>query len=191
MRRVSAGADPDEPVRFVTLPAAWDDFAAAGLAELAPGTGRVTLADAAEAWIVPTAARAAALGLALPLSDRLHRLLRSRRGAPSQAVWQGVADPAPRFVLNLPAFFDPSEGFDVAGFAEAVETATVALALAVPGARRLAVGMADLAGLLAVLGLDYGSDNARDVARALAAIDRKSTRLNSSHYSPSRMPSSA
>jgi len=65
MRRVSAGADPDEPVRFVTLPAAWDDFAAAGLAELAPGTGRVTLADAAEAWIVPTAARAAALGLAL------------------------------------------------------------------------------------------------------------------------------
>jgi ribonucleoside-diphosphate reductase alpha chain len=172
MRRTLAGADPDEPARCITLPAAWEDSAAAGLAELAPGTGPVALADAAEAWIGPTAARAAALGLALPLSDRLHRLLRSRRGAPSQAVWQGIADPAPRFVLNLPAFFDPSDGFDVAGFAEAVETATYTLALAVPGARRIAVGMADLAGLLAALGLDYGSDAALGIARALAAILR-------------------
>lgn len=164
--------DPDEPPRFITLPAAWDDAAATGLAELAPGTGPVTLPDAAEAWIGPTAARAAALGLALPLAERLHRLLRSRRGAPSHAVWQGIADPAPRFVLNLPAFFTPADGFDVAGFAEAVETATYTLALAVPGARRIAVGMADLAGLLATLGLDYGSDSALDIARALAAILR-------------------
>jgi ribonucleoside-diphosphate reductase alpha chain len=172
MRRTSAGVDPDEPARFITLPAAWDDTAAAGLAELAPGTGPASLPDAAEAWIGPVAARAAALGLALPLSERLHRLLRSRRGAPSEAVWQGIAVPAPRFVLNLPAFFDPSDGFDVAGFGEAVETATCALALAVPGARRIAVGMADLAGLLAALGLDYGSEAARDIACALAAILR-------------------
>ena len=172
MRRATAGVDPDEPARLITLPAAWDDSAAAGLAELAPGTGPVALAEAADAWIGPTAARAAALGLDLPLADRLHRLLRSRRGAPSQAVWQGAADPVPRFVLNLPAFFDPADGFDVAGFTEAVEAATYALALAVPGARRLAVGMADLAGLLAALGLDYGSDAALGVARALAVILR-------------------
>lgn len=172
MRRTTAGADPDEPTRLVTLPAACEDSAAAALAELAPGTGSVALPDAAEAWIGPVASRAAALGLALPLAERLHRLLRSRRGAPSDAVWQGITVPAPRFVLNLPAFFDPSEGFDVAGFAEAVETATCAVALAMPAARRIAVGMADLAGLLAALGLDYGSEAARDIASALAAILR-------------------
>lgn len=172
MRRVSAGPDPDEPARQITLPAAWEDAAAAGLAELAPGTRPTSLPDAAEAWIGPIAARAVALGLALPLSDRLHGLLRSRRGAPSEAVWQGLAVPAPRFVLNLPAFFDPSESFDVAGFAAAVETATYALTLTIPGARRIAVGLADLAGLLAALGLEYGSEAARDVARALAAILR-------------------
>jgi len=191
MRRVSAGTDPDSPQRLITLPAAWDDVAAAGLAELAPGTGRVTLADAAEAWIVPIAARAAALGLAIPLADRLHRLLRFRRGAPSQAVWQGIADPAPRFVLNLPAFFDPSDGFDVAGFAEAVETAAVTLALAVPGARRIAVGVADLAGLLAALGLDYGSDAARSIARALAAILRGRADAASARLAPAASPSLA
>ena len=47
MRRTSAGADPDEPARLITLPAAWDDAAAAGLAELAPGTGPV------ERWRTP------------------------------------------------------------------------------------------------------------------------------------------
>ena len=173
----------------MTLPAAWDDAAAAALAELAPGTGPVSLPDAAEAWIGPAAARAAALGLALPLSERLHRLLRSRRGAPSDAVWQGGADPAPRFVLNLPAFFDPSDGFDVAGFAEAVETAAYTLALAAPGARRMAVGMADLAGLLAALGLDYGSDAAQDIARSLAAILRGRADVVSSVLAPVAGPS--
>ena len=172
MRRISAGVDPDEPPRPITLPAAWDDAAAAGLAELAAGTGPVALPDAAQAWIGPIAARADALGLDTPLADRLHCLLRSRRGAPSAAVWQGGVDPAPHFVLNLPAFFDPSDGFDVPGFVEAVETATGALTLAAPGARRIAVGIADLAGLLAALGMDYGSDAALDIARALAAILR-------------------
>ncbi len=188
MRRISAGVDPDEHPRLVTLPAAWDDVAAAGLAELAPGTRQVTLPDAAEAWIGPAAARAVALGLALPLSDRLHRLLRSRRGAPSQAVWQGVADAAPGFVLNLPAFVDPSDGFDVAGFAEAVETATYALALAAPGARRIAVGMADLAGMLAALGLEYGSDAALDTARALATVLRGRADAASAALGPAAGP---
>ncbi|HVC62528.1 MAG TPA: TSCPD domain-containing protein [Acetobacteraceae bacterium] len=188
MRRTAAGVDPDEPARFITLPAAWDDFAATGLAELAPGTGPVALPDAAEAWIGPIVLRAAALGLAPPFADRLHHLLRSRRGAPSAAVWQGIADPAPRFVLNLPAFFNPADGFDVAGFAEAVETATFTLALAVPGARRIAVGMADLAGLLAALGMDYGSDAALDIARALAAILRGQADAASAALAPAAGP---
>ena len=37
----------------------------------------------------------------------------------------------------------------------------------------------------------YEAFNARNVEKALSGIDRKSTRLNSSHRSLSRMPSSA
>ncbi|HEV2442793.1 MAG TPA: hypothetical protein VGT07_09735, partial [Steroidobacteraceae bacterium] len=97
MRRTSCGIDPDEPARSVTLPAAWEETAAAALAELAPGGGPVDLPHAAAAWIAPLADRAAALGLALPLAGDLHRLLRSRRGAPSVSIWQGTPDPAPGF----------------------------------------------------------------------------------------------
>ena len=32
LRRTDAGADPDEPARAVTIPASWEDSAAAGLA---------------------------------------------------------------------------------------------------------------------------------------------------------------
>src|SRR5665213_1889319 len=49
-RRIEIGADPDSPLRWVTLPAAWEDRAAAALAVLAPGDGAVTLAGAAAAW---------------------------------------------------------------------------------------------------------------------------------------------
>ena len=172
MRRTSAGVDPDEPARFITLPAAWEATAAAALAELAPGTGPTSLTEAAEAWIAPIAARATALGLTLPLADRLHHLLRTRCGAPCAAVWRGIPDPAPAFTLNLPAFVDPSDGFDAAGFADSIETAVLALTLAMPGARRIAVGMADLFGLLAALGVRYDSDAGRDIGRSLAAILR-------------------
>jgi ribonucleoside-diphosphate reductase alpha chain len=166
MRRVAAGADPDAPAREVTVPAAWHDEAAAALAALAPGTGRVTLAATAEAWIAPLAAQDASL------ADRLHELLLRRRGAPDAAIWRGERPAEPRFVLNLAAFHDPASGFDVAGFGEAVETAVLALALAVPGAARLRVGMADLAGLLAALGLDYRGAPARGVAACVAALLR-------------------
>ena len=63
-------------------------------------------------------------------------------------------------------------GFDAPAFAEAVETAVTALTLALPAASRLAMGVADLAGLLAALGIDYGSDASLAIARALAAILR-------------------
>ena len=39
--------------------------------------------------------------------------------------------------------------------------------------------------------LRAGQDEKRNVARVFVAIDRKSTRLNSSHIQKSRMPSSA
>lgn len=172
MRLVSIGSDPDAAPREVQLPASWEDSAAGALAALAPGSGAVSLAAAADAWIAPLAERAAATGHGPDLADRLHTLLLLRRGAPDPALWQGGAVSIPGFVLNLPAFVDPSAGFAVTEFAEAVDAAVLALTLAAPDARRIAVRMADLSGLLAVLGIAYDSEAGRDVAGALAAVLR-------------------
>lgn len=168
MRRLTACADPDAMPRALTIPAAWDDAAAAALAALAPGSGPATLAGAADSWIAPIAARDPAL------AERLHRLLLRRQGAPDTAIWRGEASAEPGFVLNLAAFHDAEAGFDVAGFADAVETAVAALSLMAPAAPRLRVRMADLAGLLACLGLDYRDAQARGVAAGLAALLRGS-----------------
>ena len=172
MRRTDASPDPDTAPRAVTLPTAWDDSAAAALSGLTPGAGQVHLATAAQAWIAPIAAAASQAGLDLPLADRLHRLLLLRRGAPTEAVWRLEAEDGPGFVLNLPAFLDSDGQFDLADFAEAVETAVIALSFAAPKVRDIDIGMADLSGLLMALGIDYASESARDIARCLAVILR-------------------
>ncbi len=176
MRQVLAAPDPDAPLRQVTLPASWDDEAASGLAELAPGNAPATLTEAADRWIAPLATAATLAGLDPVLNpglaEQLHRLLLLRRGAPAEPIWRGTAADPPGFTLNLVGFLDDGLGFDAAEFAAAVETATIALTLAAPTADRLAIGMADLAGLLAALGIDYNSEPACEIARALAAIVR-------------------
>ena len=172
MRRTEGAPDPDAAPRPITLPASWDESAAAALAALALGRGPVTLAGAAQTWIAPIAAAARDAGLDIPLADRLHRLLLLRRAAPADAVWRLQAADGPGFVLNLPAFLDSDGQLDLADFAEAVETAVIALSFAAPDVRDIDIGMADLAGLLAHLGIDYASDAARDVARGLATILR-------------------
>jgi ribonucleoside-diphosphate reductase alpha chain len=172
MRRVTVCADPDAPPRLITVPAAWDDMSAAALAGLVPGEEPVTLAAASDTWIRPVAERALRAGLEAPMSERLHRMLLLRHGAPSASIWQGREAAAPGFVLNLASFHDAANGFDAPAFAEAVETAVIALTLAAPAASRLAVGVADLAGLLALVGIEYGSDESLVIARALAAILR-------------------
>lgn len=169
MRRSAASADPDAPLRAVSLPAAWDEAAAAALAALAPGEGPARLDLAAEAWIRPIAARAQRAGMEAPLAEALHALLISRRGAPTAPLWRGESAPLPGFVLNLAAFHDPASGFDAAGFTGAVTLAVTALTLARPEARRIGVGIADLAGLLAALGLDYDSEAARRLGADIAA----------------------
>jgi len=171
MRDVSAAPDPDAPPRPVTLPVGWDERAAAALAAMAPGDRAVSLEMAAGAWIRPVAERALRAGIEQPLAARLHALLLTRRGAPSAPVWRGETG-TPGFVLNLAAFHDPGQGFDLDGFIEAVDTAALALALHALAAERIAVGMADLAGLLAALGLTYDSAPARALAGALAALLR-------------------
>ena len=172
MRRTDAAPDPDAAPRAVTLPASWDESSASALAALVPGKGPVVLTSAAQAWIAPIADAAAKAGSEMPLADRLHRLLLLRRGAPTEAVWMGEAEDGPGFILNLPAFLDSDGQFDLAGFAEAVETAVVAMNFAAPTVRDIDVGVADLAGLLAALGIDYATEDARDVARGLATILR-------------------
>ncbi len=167
-RKTLAAADPDSAPRQVVLPAAWDDRAAAALSALAPGHSRVVLQDAAQTWIGPIAERARRAGLDRPLDQELHALLATRRGTAEERVWQGVGVPAPGFILNLPAFHDPERGFDSEAFAAAIETATIALALLSPQATTLCIAAADLAGLLAELGLDYDSDAARAFAASLA-----------------------
>ena len=49
-------------------------------------------------------------GIEVPLAERLHALLLTRRGAPGAAVWRGEAGPA-SFTLNLAAFYDPEPRF--------------------------------------------------------------------------------
>lgn len=162
-RRIEIGADPDSPLRLVTLPAAWDDRAAAALASLAPGAGAVSLAGAAASW---------STGLGPDLEKRVLRLLLLRRGAPTEPTWSGQTAEDPGFGPNLPAFLTSDGHFDVAAFAAAAETAVEALVVLAPAARNLSVGMADLSRLLAALGLRYDQEPARDIARCLAAGPR-------------------
>ncbi|WP_188900049.1 TSCPD domain-containing protein [Caldovatus sediminis] len=184
LRRVRAGADPDAPPRPVALPAAWQDedgTAAAALAALAPeGGGPVSLPGLAEGWIRRLVARGRRLGLladaaeAESLAQALRALLLARRGAPGAEVWRHDARAEPRFVLNLPAFLDAEGGgFDAAAYAGAVAVGVRALDLLAGGkARRLRLGFADLAGLLAGLGLAYDSAEGRNAAAAVAALTR-------------------
>ena len=194
MRSVLAGADPDAPARAVTLPTSWDDAAAAALASLAPGSRPAALAQAAEAWIGPLARRAGGAEVANPLSERLHTLLLLRRGTADAGVWQGRSEDAPAFVFNLAAFCDPGSGFDATVFAEAVATAFTGLALAAPGASTISVRIADLAGLLAALGIGYDTEAARDTGTRIAAMLREGAQAASASLAArlgTRMPNFA
>jgi ribonucleoside-diphosphate reductase alpha chain len=174
MRTLVTGTDPDSPPRQVTLPASWDDAAAAALAALAPLPGPVSLAEAARAWIGPITAAARRAGVGPEIGARLQTLLLHRQAAPTPALWHALertdTDTPPGFLLNLGAFHDPESGFDVAAFADAAETVALALTLAAPDAPRRAVAITGLDALLAALGLDYDSADARAVAANVAAL---------------------
>ncbi len=178
LRRTRIGADPDAPPRAVALPETWEDDAAAALAALAPGDAPITLPRAAEAWIARALKAGQKAGLITPreaphLAEGWRALLLTRRGAPGAEVWRAETRPEPRFVLNLPAFLEPEGGFDLEGYAEACALGVVLLdALTGGKATKLRLGFADLAGLLAGLGLAYDSAEARDVAAGIAALTR-------------------
>ncbi|MBU8538602.1 TSCPD domain-containing protein [Falsiroseomonas tokyonensis] len=177
--RLRAAPEPDAAPRPVALPVSWDEQAAEALAALAPGTGPVVFPKLAEGWISRLALRGRELGLLADaaaqdaFAESLRALLLARRGAPGLSIWRNESRAAPRFVLNLPAFLDSDGSFDTPGYAAAVALAVRALDIATGAkAPRLSVGFADLAGLLAGLGLRYGSAEARAVGAAIAALTR-------------------
>ncbi|GBR06288.1 TSCPD domain-containing protein [Acetobacter oeni] len=117
MRTVMASPDPDAEARPVTLPADWDDDAASALADIAPGTGAVSIAAESARWIDALAARDGDRktdedGQPSPVQGRsLAWLLMLRQAAPTLALWSGEFDRRPGFVINLAAFVLPGEGF--------------------------------------------------------------------------------
>ncbi|WP_439597276.1 TSCPD domain-containing protein [Falsiroseomonas sp.] len=177
--RLRAAPEPDATPRPVALPVSWDESAAEALAALAPGAGPVVFPKLAEAWISRLALRGRELGLLADaaaqdgFSEALRALLLARRGAPGASIWRNEARGAARFVLNLPAFLEADGSFDTQGYAASVALAVRALDIATGAkAPRLSVGFADLAGLLAGLGLRYGSAEGRAVGAAIAALTR-------------------
>jgi hypothetical protein len=178
LRRTRIGADPDAPPRAVALPESWEDDAAAALASLVPGEAPIALPRIAEAWIARALKSGEKAGLitraeAPHLAEGWRALLLTRRGAPGAECWRGDAKGEPRFVLNLPAFLEPEGGLDLEGYSEACALAVVFLDAATGGkATKLRLGFADLAGLLAGLGLAYDSAEAREVAAGIAALTR-------------------
>ncbi len=153
----------------VKLPVAWGQQAADALAALLPDRGALDIAEAAEAWIAPIAARAATVGVSATMAADLHALLAARRGAPGSAIWNGELAFQLSFLLNPNGFLSDALEFDLAGFGDAVALAVTALTLASPSAHRLAVGFTDVQLFLTSLGLQYDSDAARDVTVLLAA----------------------
>jgi hypothetical protein len=165
----SGSGDPDEASKPVRLPAAWGQAAADALAAIFPAAREIDLVEAAAGWITPIGERAAVANLAGTIAHDLHALIAARRGAPAACLWRRTPGSRPGFIFNLNRFLDEAGVFDVAGFGDAVALAVTALTLAVPAAHRMFIGVTDLNGLIARLGLEYDSAAARDVAAMLAA----------------------
>ena len=171
MRQAAGQADPDQPVRTVSLPASWDDTAAHALAALVPGEGPVSLAAASSVWITRVAARARQQGADEAVATGLQGLLQRRQASPNAAVWRGEIGAA-GYCLNVAAFHDPDDGFDVAGYAGAAGLAAQACRLLAPQAPHYEIGLSGLDDLIACTGLLYDSGAARAVGACLAALLR-------------------
>lgn len=196
MRTLQIGTDPDSTIlRTVTLPSSWSDDAARALAELTPPhDGPVRLAAEAARWVdmidatprlIQTEAEAPSVGRSLSC------LLLMRHMAPNMALWQRQPDAQPGFVLRLSAFVQER--------IFAAEQFVACLELACESLRRLhasrshersgnlplfgedsgqaeetagIIQLTDLDVMLAALGMDYDSDEARQFATAITALAR-------------------
>ncbi|NLI26606.1 MAG: vitamin B12-dependent ribonucleotide reductase [Acetobacter sp.] len=122
MRTTSAAADPDQSARRVTLPADWDDDAAAALVQLAQNdSDAVSFAGLASSWIDRmTGAGPRGDEAANGEARSLAWLLLLRQAAPTAPVWNGEHDRRPGFIVNLSAFTVPGEGFAAETFVAAL-----------------------------------------------------------------------
>ena len=105
------------------------------------------------------------------MAVQLQALLLRRQAAPNGAIWASEQS-GPGFRVNAAGFHDVASGYDVNGFAAAVDLVARASLLLVPGAARIEVGLAGLDDLLACLGIAYDSRAAREVGACLAALLR-------------------
>lgn len=191
MSTLEAAADPDAPLRSVTLPAEWDAGAASALARLVPGDTAIDLPSLTADW----------LGTLAPdegTARSLVWLLLTRQAAPTEPVWHGAFDRRAGFVLNLAAFVSPGEGFAARTFVAALRlicsvlrhTAQVTAdqrngELPLPDlfappasgttptatpAEAGTVLLTNLDACLAGVGLDYDSEDGRAAACAITAL---------------------
>jgi hypothetical protein len=166
---ILAAADPDSATTAVKLPALWGQAAANALSAILPGRKSIDIVAAAKSWIGPIETRSLAAGHREGMGEALHALLAARRGSPSADIWRNVPSGQPGFAFNFSAFLDESNSFDVTALGEAVRLAVYTLTLAAPAAHKLNIGFTDLNLLLARLGLEYNSEDARDLAVMLTA----------------------
>lgn len=113
MNTLEAAADPDAPLRSITLPVEWDINAASALARLAPGDNALDLPTLTAEWL-PTLAPDDNTAQALVW------LLLTRQAAPVEAVWHGLFDRPAGFVINLSAFVSPDASFEARTFVAAL-----------------------------------------------------------------------
>ena len=97
MRRVAAGADPDAPPRPSRMPAAWDDRAAAALADAGARRRRRSALEHGRRSLDPADRRAARGRRDCPTlgGAAARRCCWRRRGAPTAPVWRGAAGSEP------------------------------------------------------------------------------------------------
>ncbi|ANA12798.1 TSCPD domain-containing protein [Acetobacter oryzifermentans] len=197
MSTLEAAADPDAPLRSVTLPAEWDTDAATALAQLVPGDEALDLPSLASRWIDALAPDDAT-------ARSLVWMLLTRQAAPTEAVWHCRFDRPPGFIVNLAAFVSPGEGFAARTFVAALRLICSVLrhaastlanqrngelplpdlfapeqAEATPTTPTDTLAPTPLAGdilltnldaCLAGVGLDYDSEDGRAAACAIAAL---------------------
>ena len=181
LRRTRAAADPDSPLRAVALPAAWDGEAAPPRRSPRSPPARARFPCRAPPRRGSRASRPAArrrarwTATAPPSSPkRCARCCCSAAAAPAPKLGAASGKRNGTALRAEPAGLPGGDGgFDAAGYAGACAVGVRALDCLCGGrARRLRLGFADLAGLLAGLGLPYESPEARAVAAAVAALTR-------------------
>ncbi|MXV36367.1 MULTISPECIES: vitamin B12-dependent ribonucleotide reductase [unclassified Saccharibacter] len=210
MRTLQISTDPDSAaLRSVTLPSAWGDNAAQALTQLTPTCGGpLRLSTEAARWVDMIDATPPLPGTPkeTPSPGRsLSCLLLMQHMAPNLALWRRQPDEQPGFVVRLSGFVQEN--------CFSPEHFVACLTLACDSLRRLdaaqqaeqsgelplfddtppytashhpagIVLLTDLDACLAAIGLDYDSDEGRQMARAITGLARIVARAGTKEPAP-------